>query len=148
MPAWLTAPPFSLTYDMRWYSNGTHTIRVVAYDSILQTSQDTVSVVVDNIFPPADFEAVRTVNRSLLLREYVNLLTWTNDSRNTTVSSYRIYWVTSGGRNLVAEVALTSGSTPYRFIHRGIDNAQEQRYEVVGVGNLGREGSGAWAIAR
>ena len=144
----LSAPPFTFSLDTTAIANGAYELRAVAYDTILQTGQDTVSVVVDNIFAPANFAAVRALNRSLMLQEYVNVLTWTNDPRNTTVSSYRIYLVTSGGRTLVAEVASKTGATPYRFIHRGIDSAQEQSYEVVGVGNLGREGPGAWATAR
>jgi M6 family metalloprotease-like protein len=144
----LTAPPFSFLLDTTPLSNGTHTIWVQAYDTILQLATASVSVNVDNIFPPLSLRAVKTVNRSLLLREYVNVLTWTDNSRNTSLLKYRIYRVTAGGRALVAEVAKASTNTPYRYLHRRISSTEVYAYEVVGVGSLDREGLAATATAR
>jgi M6 family metalloprotease-like protein len=144
----LTAPPYTFALDTTALANGTQELRAVAYDSILQTSQDTVSVVVDNIFAPVGLAAVRAVNRSLLVREYVNVLTWNHDPRSTTVVKYRVYRVTEGGRALLGEVPTTAGGTSYRYLHRGTAGAEAYTYEVVGVGNLDREGPAASATAR
>jgi M6 family metalloprotease-like protein len=144
----LTAPPFSFTLDTSLFTNGSHTVRAVAYDSIGLSAEADVAVVMDNIFPPRNLKAAKTVNRSLLLREYVNVLTWADDSRNTTVSAYRIYRLIGNvGRALVAEVPKAAANTTYRYLHRRINGAEVYNYEVVGVGSSGREGLAASATA-
>jgi len=144
----LAAPPFSFQLDTTAVPNGARTLRAVVYDSILQTSEASVPVSVENIYAPSGLEAARTVNRGLLLREYVNVLTWADDPRNTTVTKYRIYRVTAGERELVGEAPLAASGGSYRYLHRGVDGAQIYAYEVVGVGNLDREGLAASATAR
>lgn len=144
----LTAPPFSFLLDTTPLSNGTHTIWVRAYDTILQPGTASVSVVTDNIFAPGNLKAVKTVNRSLLLREYVNVLTWADNSRNTSVLKYRVYQVTAAGRVLLAEIAKGPRNMSYRYLHRGVSGSGTYVYEVVGVGNLDREGLVATATAR
>ena len=144
----LSAPPFSFLLDATTLSNGNHTIRAVAYDTIQQTASASVAVVVENIFAPVSLVAVRSVNRSLLLREYVNLLTWADNSRNTTVEKYRIYRVTGGGRVLLGEVVKSPSNTTYRWLQRRISATEAYVYEVVGVGAQDREGVSATATAR
>jgi M6 family metalloprotease-like protein len=144
----LTAPPYSFLLDTTTLTNGVHTVRAVAHDTIQQTASAAVAVIVENIFAPVNLLAVRSVNRSLLLREYVNLLTWADNSRNTTVEKYRIYRVTGAGRVLLAEVAKSASNTTYRWLHRGTSATETYVYEVVGVGALDREGVPATATAR
>jgi M6 family metalloprotease-like protein len=144
----LTAPPFSFLLDTTALSNGTSSLRAVVCDTILQSTTATVSVDVDNIFPPLSLKAERAVNRSLLLREYVNVLSWRDDPRNLSVSKFRIYRVTVGGRALLAEVPRTSAITAYRYLHRGVNGQETYTYEVVGVGDLDRESSAATATVR
>jgi superfamily II RNA helicase len=102
----------------------------------------------DNIFAPVNLKAAKTINRSLLLREYVNVLTWADNSRNTGVLKYRIYRVTTAGRALVAEVPKAASNVAYRFLHLRVNAAEVYAYEVVGVGALDREGLAATATAR
>ncbi len=144
----LAAPPFSFLLDTTTLSNGTRSLRAVVYDTILQSSTATVSVNVDNIFPPLNLKAERAVNRSLLLREYVNVLTWRDDPRNLSVSIFRVYRVTGLGRALVAEIDKASTDTTYRFLHRKINSQETYTYEVVGVGDLDRESTAATATVR
>ena len=144
----LTAPPFSFLLDTTALPNGAHVLRAVATDTNVQTGQDSISVTVDNIFPPMNLKAVRTVNRSLLLQEPVNVLTWTDDPRNTTVSGFRVYRITGGERDLIGEVPRASTVTSYRFLHRGTNRTETYTYEVVGVSGLNREGPAASATAR
>lgn len=144
----LTAPPFSFLLDTYSLTNGAHTLRAVVYDTILQTSPASVDVVVDNIFAPGDFRAIKSINRSLLLREYVNVLTWKDNARNASLLKYRVYRVTGAGRELVVEMGKASTNTTYRYLHRGISPSGTYVYEVVGVGNLNREGLAATATAR
>ncbi len=145
----LTAPPFSFTLDTALFTNGSHTVRAIAYDSIGLSAEADVAVVMDNIFPPVNLKAAKAVNRSLLLREYVNVLTWADNSLNTNVTAYRIYRVFGNfGRLLVAEVPKAAGNTTYRYLHRGINSAEAYTYEVLGLGAYGREGLAASATAR
>jgi M6 family metalloprotease-like protein len=144
----LTAPPYSFLLDTTLLVNGNHTVRAVVTDTIQQTASAEVAVVADNIFAPSNFKAVRSINRSLLLREYVNLLTWADNSRNTSVVKYWIYRVSGGSRVLLGEVAKSPTNTTYRWLHRRISTAETYVYEVVGVGALDREGVPATATAR
>ncbi len=144
----LSAPPFSFLLDTTVFNNGAHTIRVLVYDTILQTSQASVAVVADNIFAPGELTAVKSVSRSLLLREYINVLGWKDNARNASLLKYRVYRVTGGGRELVVEVDKASTNTTYRYLHRRIDPSGIYVYEVVGVGPLDREGLSATVTAR
>ena len=144
----LTAPPFSFFLDTTPLSNGTHTIGVRAYDTILQPGTASVSVVTDNLFAPVSLKATKLVNRSLLLREYVDAVSWADNSRNTSVLKYRVYLVTGTGRVLLAEIAKGPRNMSYRYLHRGVSASGIYAYEVVGVGNLDREGLAATATAR
>jgi M6 family metalloprotease-like protein len=144
----LTGPPFSFLLDTTPLSNGAHTLRAVVYDTILQTSSVSVSVNVDNIFPPLNLKAEKAVNRSLLLKEFVNILSWRDDSRNLSVSKFRIYRVTGAVRVLVAEINKGSTATTYRYLHRRVNGSETYTYDVVGVGHLDRESTASTATAR
>lgn len=144
----LTSAPYSFSLDTTQFSNGALTVRAVAYDELGLTGSAGVNVILANIFPPVNLKASRMINRSLLLREYVNVLTWADNSKNSGVTKYRIYRITDGGRSLVAEVTKAIGNTVYRYLHRRIDRAQTYTYEVVAVGASEREGIAARVTAR
>ena len=140
--------PYGFTLDTTVFTNGGHTLRAVAVDTIGTTAFDEAGVVVENIYAPANLRAVRSVNRSLLLREYVAVLTWADNARNSTVATYRIYRTSGGGRTLVGELAKASSNTTYRFLDRGLARTGTYDYEVVGVNGSGREGAAAAATLR
>ena len=144
----LSAPPFSFLLDTTVFTNGAHTIRALVYDTILQTSPASVAVVADNIFAPGNLQAARSVNRSLLLREYVNVVTWADNAQNTSLLKYRVYRVTGAGRELVVEIDKATTNATYRYLHRRINPSETYVYEVVGVGALDREGLSATVTAR
>jgi len=144
----LTAAPFVFGLDTTPLSNGSHTLRAVAYDTIGTSAAAEVSVVVENIFAPSNLKAVRTLNRGLLLREYVVVLTWADNSRNTSVTKYRIYRTTGGVRTLVGETAKAASNTTYRYLDRGVTRTGSYSYEVAGVNEVGREGLTAVATVR
>jgi len=144
----LTAAPFVFALDTTLLSNGSHTLRAVAYDTIGTSAAAEVSVVTENIFAPANLKAVRTLNRGLLLREYVVVLTWADNSRNTSVVKYRIYRTTGGVRTLVGETAKAASNTTNRFLDRGVTRTGSYSYEVAGVNEGGREGLTAVASVK
>ncbi len=144
----LTAAPFVFGLVTTLLSNGSHTLRAVAYDTIGTSAAAEVSVVTENIFAPANLKAVRTLNRGLLLREYVVVLTWADNSRNTSVTKYRIYRTTGGVRTLVGETAKAASNTTYRYLDRGVTRTTSYAYEVAGINENGREGLAAAATVR
>ncbi len=144
----LTAPPYTFSLDTTVLDNGTRIVEAVAYDTILQTGSAAVPVVVDNLYAPANLKAERKVNRSLLLREYVDVLTWSNSGRNTSVASFRVYVVNGTGRQLIDEIPIGAAGTTYRSFHRNVDPALACTYEVVSVGAAGRESPAGSVTAR
>ncbi len=139
----LTAAPYEFALDTTVFANGSRVLRAVAVDTIGTTASAEVTVVAENIFAPASLKAVRSVNRSLMLREYVVVLTWSDSSRNTSVAKYRIYRTSGGGRTLLGEVAKAASNTTYRYLDRGVARTGSYSYEVVGVNEGGREGLAA-----
>ncbi len=136
----LSAAPYAFSLDTTQFANGPLVVRAVAYDALGLTGDADIALTLANIFAPVNLKAVRMLNRSLLLREYVNVLTWADDSRNSGLTAYRIYRTAGEGRTLVAEVPKAAGNTIYRYLHRRIDRAQTYAYQVVAVGAGGREG--------
>jgi M6 family metalloprotease-like protein len=143
-----TAAPYAFMLDTTTLSNGTHTLRAVAYDEVLQTGTSSVDVTVDNLFAPASLTARRVLNRGLLLREYINVLTWMDSSRNSTDSRFRVYQVGVSGRQLLGEVVKDKLNGPYTYLHRRVSGIQSYTYEVVVVGALDREGEAASVTVR
>jgi hypothetical protein len=143
----LAAAPFDFLLDTTTLSNARHTLRAVAYDTLGLSAGAGVSVVVDNIALPADFKAVRAVNRSLLLAESVNVLTWSDPATSANIALYRIYRDAGGSLTLLAEVPKGSGGS-YRYLDRGVDKTGVYVYEIFGVNGSGREGPGSVATAR
>jgi M6 family metalloprotease-like protein len=145
----LTAPPYIFSLDTRLFTNGPHSISAVAYDTIMQTTTSTVSVNIDNIYAPAELSARKVVNRGALLYELINVLTWNDDPKNTSLASYRVYLETSdGGRELLTEVPKSQSGSGYSWLHRRVAPGRVYTYQVVGVGAGGREGDVARATAR
>jgi M6 family metalloprotease-like protein len=138
-----TAAPYSFSLDTTILWNGTHTLRAVAYDEVLQTGASSVDVTVDNLFAPISLTARKVLNRGLLLREYINVLTWMDSSRNSTDSKFRIYLVGLSGRQLLGEVVKDILNGPYTYLHRRVSGSQTYTYEVVAVGASDREGEAA-----
>jgi len=144
----LTSAPYSFTLDTKTLDNGTHTLSVVAYDQVLQTATARVSVTVENYYAPVNVTGQKVVNRSALQREYINVLTWKDDPRNTTDSKFRVYVVSGGQKQLLAEVNRDKVLGPYTYLHRRIDGSQTYSYNIVAVGALDREGDTAAVTVR
>ena len=92
----------------------------------------------DALSAPRDLALRRRENRSLILREYVHVLTWLAPASGSP-AAYRIYDVTAGGRTLLAEVP--AGTLSY--LRRGADRTASTAYAVLAVDATGAEGSPA-----
>jgi hypothetical protein len=144
-----TSAPYTFSVDTKQVLNGTRVFRAVAYDSIMQSASSSVPVYVDNIYAPTSLQVARVVNRGVIVREYINVLTWTDTPLNSTgVTKYRIYLMAGIGRELLAEVAKEATFSGYRYLHRRVSKTQSYTYNVVAVGSQDREGTAAAASIR
>jgi hypothetical protein len=90
----------------------------------------------------------KVLNRGALLREYVNVLTWTDNLRNTTDSKFRVYVLVGGQRQLLTEVNRGDLSGPFRYLHRHITAGAEYTYSLAAVGSQDREGEAVTVTVR
>jgi len=137
-----TTVPYQFNWDTSSVFNGDHTIRAVVYDSILQTGEDAITLVT---LPHAslNFSYDKEENKSLLLREFINVLSWEDHPLNAIVK-YRIYQVEDSSQSLLGEV-----NVPYtEYLHRNVDEDKEYTYALVAVDPRGREGEAAYATGQ
>jgi M6 family metalloprotease-like protein len=132
--------PYSFLLDTTATFNGSHAIRAVAYDRVLQTASATVTVTIDNIYPCVNLAGQRVLNRGLLVRESIDVLTWMDNVRNSTDSKFRVYLVSGASRTLLAEVNRDKLAGPYTYLRRNVAAGAEFTYSVVAVGSQDREG--------
>jgi M6 family metalloprotease-like protein len=144
----LASAPYSFTLDTKTLYNGTHTLSVVAYDQVLQTATASVSVTVENYYAPVNVTGQKVLNRSALLKEYINVLTWKDDPRNATDSKFRVYLVSGGQKQLLAEVTRDKNLGPYTYLHRNVNGSQTYTYKIAAVDAGDREGDSAAVTVR
>lgn len=95
------------------------------------------------VFPPLNVTISQQENRSFLVSETINIITWeinpVNQEFNHTIAAYRVYEVNAQGDvvELVGEIAV--GPEEIQFFHRGIDVSRTYRYGVSAVSDTGRE---------
>jgi len=137
-----TTAPYQFNWDTSSAINGDHTIRAVVYDSILQTGEDSISLVV---LPraPLNFSYEKEENKSLLLKEFVNVLSWEANPLDSVVK-HRIYQVEASSQSVLGEV-----NVPYtEYLHRNVDGNKEYTYALVAVDAQDREGAVAYTTGQ
>lgn len=92
------------------------------------------------IYPPIGISIERVTNRSLLMREMINIVRWNANSRNAGISKYRIYLGEGNQRTLLGET--DAGALEYR--HRQISPDVDYKYAIVAVNGEGREGEAVY----
>ena len=103
----------------------------------LRVLMDRDKVVIANfkeksVFPPLNFQGQKVINRSLVLLEYVNYLTWEANPANQNVVAYRIYLVDEGGGpHLLVELS----ADVFSYSHRGVAKDKEYIYYLTAVDN-------------
>ncbi len=137
-----TTAPYQFNWDTSSFINGDHLIRVVVYDSILQTGEDNISLVILPR-PSLNFSYVKEENKSLLLREIINVLSWEANPLNAIVK-HRIYEVEDSSRSLLGEVMV-----PYtEYLHRNVDGDRDYTYALVAVDAQDREGEAVYTTGQ
>jgi len=95
-----------------------------------------------NIYAPLNFKGEKVENRSLLLREYINSLTWLVNPNNVDIVKYRIYRVEGAIRTLLAEVSADT----LKYWDIGVEKDKQYEYAVCAVNNENREGAFAYVV--
>jgi subtilisin family serine protease len=95
-----------------------------------------------SIAPPKNLLVEQKENKSLLVTEYINVITWESNPYNQdkNITQYKIYVVQGSQFNLLAEV---SAST-FIYLHRKVEKEQEMMYAVTAVDAQGQESSPAY----
>ena len=137
-----TTAPYQFNWDPSSVFNGDNLVRVVVYDSILQTGEDSISLVILPR-PSLNFSYDKEENKSLLLREYINVLSWEAHPLNTIVK-YRIYQVEDSSQSLLGEVNVSYTE----YLHRNVDADKEYRYALVAVDTQDREGEAVYSTGQ
>jgi hypothetical protein len=96
------------------------------------------------IYPPLNARGEKIFNRSLLLAEYINVLSWEANPNNENITHYKIYLIEGMERALLA--TLSSGD--FKYFHRRVDKAKTYTYWIRAVDNSGREGDPAIVTIR
>jgi len=94
----------------------------------------------DNLSAPQNLSCQVIENRSLLLNEFGHYLQWEPPLSGASISGYRIYDVTRGERQLMAEVSAKNTS----YFRRGINFNRSYFYAVLAVDDKKKEGNPAW----
>jgi|GEM_PF-1807204 len=84
---------------------------------------------------PLNFSGRKVMNRSLVMSEYINILTWSPNSNNTSITAYRLYDNSDGQAVLLTELA----SDVFEHWIRGVDRDREYLYALTAVNSAGRE---------
>jgi hypothetical protein len=89
---------------------------------------------------PQNIAVVQEANKSFLQTEYINVITWEANPKNETwkidVTHYRIYTVSEGQLNQVAEVDASTYSYQHRFVKKN-----NMTYAISAVDTNGEESS-------
>jgi len=91
------------------------------------------------VFAPLDLRSETRANRSLFQTEYINVLAWTPNPKNSGIIKYRIYELQGGNLVLLGEAAVGTET----YWHRKVEKGRTYTYVVKAVGDNDREGDPA-----
>ncbi|MCX7973426.1 MAG: DUF5696 domain-containing protein [Candidatus Aminicenantes bacterium] len=88
------------------------------------------------ILAPLNLRGEKRENRSLFMKEYINILYWEPNPVNKNIQGYRIYREEKGEKKLIGEV----GASSFIFFDRGVIKEKEYTYYVTAFNSDDREG--------
>jgi uncharacterized repeat protein (TIGR02543 family) len=96
------------------------------------------------LFPPISLKGEKVTNRSLLLVQRINVLSWEAHPENTGIVEYRIYVSQDGTMQKLGEV----GANSLYYWHVGVEKDREYRYGICAVNQNGQESEPAFITIR
>ncbi len=100
-----------------------------------QTLTVNLTIHLPPIFPPLNFNGEKKENKSVSLREYINILRWQANSQNTIVESYKVYLIEGEERILLTEV----DKNTFEYWQRGVEKDKVYRYGLTAKDKFGKE---------
>lgn len=146
---WLSVSPTSgtstgnvnehtISVDVSGLSQKTHnaSLTITATGGINSPQTVPVSLIIPDIYPPLNFSGQKVLNCSLSQAEYINILTWGANPKNTNIVKYKIFLIEEEKQNLLVE--LNAGT--FAYWHRRVEKEKEQTYAIVAVDHTGKGG--------
>ncbi|MFA9452829.1 MAG: Ig-like domain-containing protein [Candidatus Aminicenantaceae bacterium] len=127
--------PYTFIWDATSAEDGLHTIRVLAANNNGMDSEVEVQVYTRLVHAPLNFLGQKTLNRSLLQAEYINVLTWQANPHDQDIAKYWIYRVEGKDQALLAEI----NADTLEYQHRLVNQEEEYTYALVAVNHQNRE---------
>jgi uncharacterized repeat protein (TIGR02543 family) len=87
------------------------------------------------LFPPVSLRGKKEINRSLLLAQYINTLSWEAHPENIGIEKYRIYLKQDVVMKQLGEV----GAGTLSYWHIGVEKDAEYTYGICAVNQSGQE---------
>ncbi|MEO0225276.1 MAG: Ig-like domain-containing protein [candidate division WOR-3 bacterium] len=135
-----TEAPYSWQWNTQLFSNGDHTIKVVAYDNINQTAQDIISVVVNNSSGGDDLPpqvSILSPQNSSVVSGVVNIVVDAQDDKGILKVEFYInnnlYWIDdSSPYNFEWDTSDKPNST-YTIKVVAYDNVNQTAQQVISI---------------
>jgi hypothetical protein len=147
--AWLDVSPASgsstgnenehtVSVDVSGLPQQTHngSLVVTAMGGINSPHTIPVSLIIPDICPPLNFSGQKVLNRSLSQAEYINILSWIANPKNTNIAKYRIYQIEEENQTVLVEL----NADTFAYWHRRIEKDEAQAYAIVAVDHFGEQG--------
>jgi len=131
--------PYIFNWGTNKILNGKYTIKAVVYDTRNQTAQHKIDLI-RIPHAPLNFSGQKYNNSSVLLEQYVNVLTWQSNDLNAGISKYRIYQKEGEDWVLLDEVNVDT----YDYWHKNVSKEKKYIYALKAVDNQNIEGEPAY----
>lgn len=131
--------PYVFNWGTNDILNGKYTIKAVVYDTRNQTAQHKINLI-RIPHAPVGFSGRKENNSSVLLEQYINVLTWQSNDLNKNISKYRIYQKEGNNWTALAEV----DSSTLEYWHRDVPKDEKCTYMLKAVDSEDREGESVY----
>lgn len=92
------------------------------------------------IYAPSNFSGSKVLNRSLLVAEYINSLSWAANPDNINIVNYWIFQYDNGEW---AVLKIVDAST-FQYLHRNVNKDRQYLYAIIAENSEGRGGEAAY----
>ena len=128
----------TISVDVSGLPQKTHnaSLTITASGAINSPQTVPLSLIIPDIYPPLSFSGQKVLNRSLSQAEYINVLAWEANPKNSNIVKYKIFLIEEEKQNLLVE--LDAGT--FAYWHRRVEKDKAQTYAIVAVDHTGKDG--------
>jgi hypothetical protein len=134
----MTASPYTALWETSFWYNGAYTLKAVAMDTIGQTAEAQVGVV---LIPhtPSNFLGLKKNNSSSLLEQYINVFTWEAHAYNRNIQGYRLYRQDGSSWTLIGEY----DAGTFTAMDKSVPKTSAYTYSLRAIDSSDRAGDAA-----